>query len=62
LETWVKSAGIMGSKGKVPTVISPKLYKRRFKEAMDGYFVLTPDKFTGLIRADQEKQESNQDI
>jgi len=49
LETWVKSAGIMGSKGKIPTVISPKYYKIRFKEAMGNYFLLTPDKFTGKI-------------
>jgi 1-phosphatidylinositol-3-phosphate 5-kinase len=50
LETWVKSAGIMSSKGKGPTVISPKLYKGRFREAMDRYFLLTPDKFTGLLQ------------
>jgi hypothetical protein len=51
LETWVKSAGIISSKGKVPTVISPKHYKNRFREAMERYFLLTPDKFTGLLHA-----------
>eukprot|EP01080_Neovahlkampfia_damariscottae_P011151 gene11151-3973_t len=34
LETWVKSASIMGNKTKIPTVISPKDYKSRFREAM----------------------------
>jgi 1-phosphatidylinositol-3-phosphate 5-kinase len=54
LETWVKSASIMGNKTKIPTVISPKDYKSRFREAMGRYFILTPDKFTGLVRAENE--------
>jgi 1-phosphatidylinositol-3-phosphate 5-kinase len=32
LETWVKSTGIMGGRGKVPTVISPEQYKLRSLE------------------------------
>ncbi len=49
LETWVKSAGIIGSGlAKIPTVISPKHYKSRFREAMDRYFILNPDKFSGF--------------
>ena len=30
VETWVKKSGILGGAGKDPTVISPKLYRRRF--------------------------------
>jgi hypothetical protein len=50
VETWVKSATIMGSKNEIPTIISPKDYKLRFREAMNRYFVLIPDKFTGLLK------------
>jgi 1-phosphatidylinositol-3-phosphate 5-kinase len=34
LETWVKRSGIMGKPGRDPTIISPKQYKTRFREAM----------------------------
>ncbi|KAK9819645.1 hypothetical protein WJX72_000689 [[Myrmecia] bisecta] len=42
LETWVKSAAILGSAGKEPTVISPKQYCRRFRIAMASYFTCVP--------------------
>lgn len=48
LETWVKSSGLMGGRGKVPTVISPIQYKLRFIEAMNTYFVLVPTKSTSF--------------
>eukprot|EP00163_Fabomonas_tropica_P016763 TRINITY_DN29903_c0_g1_i1.p1 TRINITY_DN29903_c0_g1~~TRINITY_DN29903_c0_g1_i1.p1 ORF type:complete len:247 (-),score=67.46 TRINITY_DN29903_c0_g1_i1:32-736(-) len=48
LETWVKSSGLLGGKGKDPTVISPVQYKKRFREAMDKYFMMVPNKFTGI--------------
>ena len=34
--------------GKMPTVVSPELYRTRFCEAMDKYFLLVPDRWTGL--------------
>ncbi|XP_030829575.1 1-phosphatidylinositol 3-phosphate 5-kinase isoform X3 [Strongylocentrotus purpuratus] len=43
LETFVKSTS-----GKMPTVVSPELYRSRFLEAMDKYFLLVPDRWTGL--------------
>ncbi|KAF2076491.1 hypothetical protein CYY_002231 [Polysphondylium violaceum] len=46
LEMKVKQSGIMGGGGKVPTVISPKQYKLRFRDAMWLYFTMVPDKFT----------------
>jgi len=47
METWVKSSGLMGGgKGKDPTIISPKQYKARFRDAMMLYFVLMPTKFS----------------
>lgn len=34
--------------GKMPTVVSPELYRARFCEAMDKYFLMVPDHWTGL--------------
>jgi len=34
---------------KTPTVISPKQYKTRFRDAMWMYFVMVPNKFTRII-------------
>lgn len=47
-EMLIKSSGILGGHGKLPTVISPELYKIRFCEAMDSYFLWVPDRWTGL--------------
>lgn len=56
VESWVKSSGIMGGSGKDPTIISPKQYAARFREAMMQYFIMMPDKvrpalvaFVGLV-------------
>ncbi|XP_022098381.1 1-phosphatidylinositol 3-phosphate 5-kinase-like isoform X2 [Acanthaster planci] len=48
LEMMVKSTGIVGGQGKMPTVVSPELYRTRFCEAMDKYFLLVPDRWTRL--------------
>lgn len=48
LEMVVKSAGILGGQGKMPTVVFPDLYKSRFLEAMDRYFPPVPDRWSGL--------------
>jgi len=48
LETLLKSSGIVGGRGKVPTIISPKQYKARFREAMNFYFVRVPNKNTSF--------------
>ena len=32
----------------MPTVVSPELYRSRFLEAMDRYFLLVPDRWMGL--------------
>eukprot|EP00127_Corallochytrium_limacisporum_P004387 Clim_evm21s159 gene=Clim_evmTU21s159 len=48
VEMWVKSSGILGGVGKLPTVISPVNYMNRFREAMDRYFLMVPDKWTGM--------------
>lgn len=44
LESWVKEKGLVGSSGigKEPTVITPKQYKNRFREAMERYILLAP--------------------
>jgi len=59
LETLLKSSGIMGGRGKVPTVISPKQYKVRFRDAMWMYFVMVPSKNTEVVHPQrpQDKQE-----
>ena len=36
------------SPGKMPTVVSPELYRARFCEAMDKYFLMVPDHWNGL--------------
>ncbi|GFY59526.1 1-phosphatidylinositol 3-phosphate 5-kinase [Trichonephila inaurata madagascariensis] len=48
VEMLIKSSGILGGHGKLPTVVSPELYRMRFCEAMDSYFLWIPDRWTGL--------------
>ncbi|KAG0172341.1 1-phosphatidylinositol-3-phosphate 5-kinase [Apophysomyces sp. BC1015] len=48
LESWVKESGILGGGGKEPTIISPKQYRIRFREAMDRYFLMVPDFWTSM--------------
>lgn len=44
LENWVKEKGLVGGSGtKKPTVVTPKQYKTRFREAMDRYILMVPD-------------------
>ncbi|XP_055351682.1 1-phosphatidylinositol 3-phosphate 5-kinase-like isoform X2 [Paramacrobiotus metropolitanus] len=53
LEMVVKSAGILGGGtgvAKLPTIVSPEVYRSRFVEAMDGYFLSVPDQWFGLAR------------
>nr|CAG8495379.1 12834_t:CDS:10 [Entrophospora candida] len=45
LESWVKEAGFLGGGGKEPTIISPRQYGNRFKEAMEKYFLMVPDRW-----------------
>jgi len=47
LETLVKST-VLGSSQGPPTVVSPALYRSRFLEAMDRYFLLVPDKWNSF--------------
>jgi hypothetical protein len=47
LETWVKASGILGgAKNASPTIISPKQYKKRFRKAMNTYFLTVPDQWS----------------
>ncbi|XP_054715283.1 1-phosphatidylinositol 3-phosphate 5-kinase-like [Uloborus diversus] len=48
VEMMIKSSGLLGGHGKMPTVVSPELYRMRFCEAMDSYFLWIPDRWTGL--------------
>lgn len=44
LESWVKETAFLGGGGKgEPTIITPRQYKNRFREAMERYFLLVPD-------------------
>ncbi|KAI9026204.1 hypothetical protein DFJ74DRAFT_663537 [Hyaloraphidium curvatum] len=45
LESWVKETGILGG-GRDPTIVGPRLYRSRFREAMEKYFLGVPDKWT----------------
>lgn len=46
LETVVKSSGILGGQGKMPTIVSPEVYRTRFLEAMERYLNVVPDRWT----------------
>jgi len=49
LETWVKRTGLLGGGfKKVPTIISPKQYKKRFRNAMWNYFLMVPTIVTSV--------------
>lgn len=50
LEMVVKSSGLLGGQGKLPTIVSPELYRSRFVEAMERYFLPVPDQWYGLAR------------
>lgn len=43
VENWVKGTTLVGKKGKDPTIVTPKQYKTRFREAMDRYILEVPD-------------------
>ncbi|KAI7871240.1 hypothetical protein BDF14DRAFT_1764825 [Spinellus fusiger] len=43
LESWVKDSGFLGGGGKEPTIVSPRQYRIRFREAMERYFLMVPD-------------------
>ncbi|KAH3670276.1 hypothetical protein WICMUC_004929 [Wickerhamomyces mucosus] len=43
LESWVKEKAMVGSSNKEPTIVTPRQYKNRFREAMDRYFLMVPD-------------------
>lgn len=45
--------------GKMPTVVSPQLYRSRFLEAMDQYFLHVPDQWNGLGRGRLRSYSSN---
>ncbi|KAG2219830.1 hypothetical protein INT45_006273, partial [Circinella minor] len=46
LESWVRGSGILGAGGKEATMVSPRQYRMRFREAMERYFVMVPDKWS----------------
>lgn len=43
LESWVKERGLVRGGVKEPTVVSPRQYKFRFREAMERYVLMVPD-------------------
>lgn len=43
VENWVKGSSLVGKKGKDPTIVTPKQYRTRFREAMDRYILEVPD-------------------
>lgn len=60
LETWVKASGILGGPKNVsPTVISPEQYKKRFRKAMSGYFIVVPDQWSPPTISSSSKAHSD---
>lgn len=51
LESIVKT-NLMGAKQGLPTIVSPKLYRQRFTEAMNRYFLAVPGTTTYNHKAD----------
>lgn len=49
MEYLVKSSGMMGWGKTEPTVIQPRLYKQRFRQAMKNYFLVLPSKPTPWV-------------
>ncbi|KAI9593810.1 hypothetical protein BDF19DRAFT_446990 [Syncephalis fuscata] len=45
LESWVKETGLLGGGSKEPTIVTPFQYKKRFRNAMERYFLMVPDKY-----------------
>lgn len=43
LESWVKERGLVGGGSKEPTVVTPRQYKNRFREAMERYILMVPE-------------------
>jgi len=52
----VKNSGILGQRGKVPTIVPPNTYAERFRDAMWQYFVLVPEKFTLLYESRERRK------
>ncbi|ODV97519.1 hypothetical protein PACTADRAFT_14061 [Pachysolen tannophilus NRRL Y-2460] len=56
LESWVKEKGLVGGGGKEPTVVTPRQYKNRFRDAMDRYILMVPDCwYQGPVEAEDAK-------
>ncbi|CAE6470557.1 unnamed protein product [Rhizoctonia solani] len=59
IENLMKEAVLGGAnKGEGPTIVTPKLYKERFRAAMEQYFPLLPDRWM-KVRDSPEIQESD---
>lgn len=43
VENWVKGKSLVSKRGKDPTIVTPKQYRIRFREAMDRYILEVPD-------------------
>lgn len=43
VENWMKGNSLVVKKGKDPTIVTPKQYRTRFREAMDRYILEVPD-------------------
>jgi hypothetical protein len=57
VESWVKRTGMLTG-GKVPTIISPKQYKKRFRYAIWMYFPMVPRKDIRLWSDEHEAKEA----
>lgn len=46
VETYIKT---IGGQGKMPTIVSPEVYRTRFKNAIDRYFLEVPDQWYTVL-------------
>lgn len=62
LESWVKKT-ILGTKdkqAKIPTIVSPKQYQKRFRYAIWLYFIMVPTKQTLLLPTVSDPKAANE--
>lgn len=59
IESRVKRSGLLGQRGKVPTIVEPAAYAQRFRTSMWAYFTYVPDKFVDVyIDRDEEAMKA----
>ena len=57
LETGMKSMGRIAGQA-MPTIVNPAVYKQRFREAMEEYFMMAPDQCSWFRKVQEREEDS----